>query len=61
MEEIERRMAHVIGFEAREALRGHRNHMLQENQVLLQAGGTKKKRKRVLKKPDALGNAVTSR
>ena len=33
-----RRVAHMIGFEAREALRGQRNHTIQEHQVLLQAG-----------------------
>ena len=36
-EENERRVAHMIGSEAREALRGQRNHKLQEHQVLFQA------------------------
>ena len=38
MEEHERRVTHVIGSEAREASRGQRNHMLQENQVPCHAG-----------------------
>ena len=37
-EENERRVAQVIVSEARDALRGQRSHVLQEHQVLLQAG-----------------------
>ena len=37
MEEKERRVAQMIGSEAREASRGERNHMLQEHQVLLKS------------------------
>ena len=42
MEEHERRVAQVIGSEARDALRGQRSHMLHEHQVLLWAGETEK-------------------
>ena len=41
MEENERRVAQVIGSEAREGLRVQRNHMLQEQQVLVQNGRKK--------------------
>ena len=33
----------MIGSEAREALRGQRNHLLQKHQVLLQAGASENK------------------
>ena len=36
-DENERRVAQVIGSEARHALRGGRSHMLREHQILLQA------------------------
>ena len=42
LEEHERRVAQVIGFDARDALRGQRNHMLQEHHVLLQTGEEEK-------------------
>ena len=42
MEENERRVAQVIGSEARDALRVQRSHMLHEHQVLLQAGEREK-------------------
>ena len=54
----ERRVAQVIGSEAREALRGQRSHGLLEREVLFQAG---EREKRVRKKPDALGAAVKRR
>ena len=38
LEENERRVAQVIGSEARDALRGQRSHMLHEHQVLPQTG-----------------------
>ena len=38
LKENESKVAQVIGSEALEALRGQRNHMPQEHQVLLQAG-----------------------
>ena len=38
LEENEGRVAQLIGSEARQAFRGQRNHMVQEHQVLLQAG-----------------------
>ena len=36
MEENERRVAQVIGSDARDALRGQRSHLLHEHHVLLQ-------------------------
>ena len=54
MEENERRVAHVIGSEAREALRGQRNHMIQEHRVLLG-----ERQNKFCKQPDVLGIGVT--
>ena len=42
MKENDRRVALMIGSDAREALRGQRNHMLHEHQVLLHAGEREK-------------------
>ena len=53
MEEHERRVAQVIGSEARDALCGQRSHMLHEHQVHFEAG------EKCLVKPDALGATVT--
>ena len=43
--------SHVIGFATRKASHGQRDHMLQDPQVLFQAG---ERGKRVLKKSDAV-------
>ena len=51
MEENERRVAQVIGSEARDALRGQRSHMLHEH--------SRRKRNIVREKSDALGLTVT--
>ena len=56
MDENERRVAQMIGSDARDALRGQRSRMLHEHQVLLQAT---EKENRVREKPDALGATVT--
>ena len=52
--ENEKKVAHGIGSEAREALRGQRNRTLQEHQ---EAG----EREYVLQNPDAFLNVVTGR
>ena len=54
MGENEKKVAHGIGSEAREALRGQRNRTLQEHQ---EAG----EREYVLQNPDAFLNVVTGR
>ena len=43
MEENEKRVAHLIGSEAQEALRGQRNHLLQDHEMVLQSAKEKKK------------------
>ena len=58
MEENDKRVVQMIGSAAREGLRGQRNFLLQRHQVLLQAGEGENT---VLKKPDALEAAHTSR
>ena len=56
MEEHERRVAELIESEARDAPRCQRSNLLHEHPVLL---SSRRKRRKVREKPDALGAAVT--